>query len=62
MKNKLVGLRCIEHNQVTTVEINGDKISFKCCCDSVKRKAELLIQKTTKDFIESELRKAIKGR
>ena len=62
IKNKISNLRCLEHNSSTTVKINGDKINFDCCCDSFKKKAEEVITKTTKEFIQSELKNAFNGR
>lgn len=61
LKSKIRNLRCAEHNQQTEVKIIGDKMSFDSCCDSFKNKAKDVINKVTKDFIESELKNAFKG-
>ena len=62
IKNKINNMRCVEHNQQAEVKITNDKISIDYCCDSFKKKAEVVITKVTKDLIKSELKNAIKKR
>lgn len=62
IKSRINGMICIEHNQQIEVKTTGSKLSFSCCCNSFKETITKVIEKTTKDYMENEVRNALKGR
>jgi hypothetical protein len=65
IKRKVQNMVCSEHGEQPEVTILGDKIEFKCCCETFKRQL-LEVSKVTfgnhaKDTFSKMLKDAFKG-
>ncbi len=65
IRKKTQNMVCSEHGERAEITINGDKINFKCCCET-SRSRLLAVSKTAfgdhaKDTFTKMLKDAFKG-